>query len=145
MAEPVRGCYIEAMRTSDDPEYPELRRRRFRGGDRHALAVVIGSLVATALLPVVSRPPDGSDLAAYRLSLYPLLALLTGASYLALAYPSWGGYYLAAAGFFALAVVFKLAPALGPWGFALVHGGLTFLVGVYLIRLDRAGDAHTNS
>ncbi|MBN8975847.1 MAG: CDP-diacylglycerol--serine O-phosphatidyltransferase [Rhizobiales bacterium] len=30
MAEPVRGCYIETMRTPDDPEYPELRRRRFR-------------------------------------------------------------------------------------------------------------------
>lgn len=30
MAEPARGCYIDAMRTSNDPEYPELRRRRFR-------------------------------------------------------------------------------------------------------------------
>ena len=30
MAEPARGCYIKAMRTPIDPEYPELRRRRFR-------------------------------------------------------------------------------------------------------------------
>ena len=30
MAELARDCYIEAMRTPVDPEYPELRRRRFR-------------------------------------------------------------------------------------------------------------------
>ncbi len=114
-----------------------LRRRRFRAGDRHTLTVIIGSVVATTLLPVVYWPSDGGDLTAYRLSLYPLLALITGVSYLALAHPFWGGYYLVAAGYFALAVVSKAVPAIGPWVFAVVHGGVTLLVGVYLICLDR--------
>ncbi len=117
-----------------------LRRARFRAGDRHTLTVVVGVLVATFLLPIVYRPPEGGDVTAYRLSLYPLIALFTGLFYLALAAPFWGGYYLIGAGYFALALVIKAVPALGPWVFAIGYGGVTMLIGLYLIRLDRGAE-----
>ena len=111
-----------------------LRNVRFRAGDRHTLAVWAAGLIASALLPVVYRPPEGGDLTAYRLSLYPILALIVGAMYLAQAAPFWGGFYLVGALHFALALVFAAFPRAAPVLFALSHGGTVTLVGLYLTR-----------
>lgn len=113
-----------------------LRGRTFAVGDRHGVSLIIGLGLACAMLLGVHPRDPGLDLTAYRLSLYPLLALLYGLGYFMMGAPSWGGFYVYGVALFVLALVMALAPPVGPVLFASFFGITQVWIGVYLLRFD---------
>ncbi len=115
-----------------------LRRETLRTGDRHALALWAGLILAVCLLPIVYRPQDGGDLTAFRYSLFPIQALFYGLLFFAFANPYWGGFYLVGASYFVLAIFLRRFPEWSPLVFTLYQGSVSVALGLYMLQMGRA-------
>lgn len=121
-----------------------VRGQRTDVGDRHTLTLIAGMAIATTILPYIYRPPEGAEgvlLTEYRLSTYPLYALINGLSYFIFGSIFWGGYYIYGISFFVLAILMKLFSAISPIAYAVYLGTTQILLGIYLIRLRKQYEA----
>jgi tRNA A-37 threonylcarbamoyl transferase component Bud32 len=114
-----------------------LRGSRIGRGERLGIDFLTVAILGPLLVPIAWTRPEWMELSTYRLSLYPLIALLHGV----LCYPQgsiyWGGYYLYGAGFVGLALVMKFFPAWSPIVFGLSLSFLLVSSGLFLLRLGR--------
>ncbi len=117
-----------------------LRGYTLKDGDRQALTFTIATIVGSNLIPVFYRPPEGMDLTTYRLSLYPLVALVHGLLLFAQGPIFWGGFYVYGACYVLLAFVMLLCPGWSPVLLGLFTTATLILLGLYLLRLGRSPD-----
>jgi serine/threonine-protein kinase len=120
------------------PYWYTLRHHQFGVGDRQALAVLVATLAAMCLLPAFYRPSEGMSLTAYRLSLYPILALISAMGEFVKGPIFWGGYYLSALAFVLVAVLMQFIPEWSPLLFGTYTGAIQILVGWYLLKLGNS-------
>jgi hypothetical protein len=113
-----------------------LRKRKFADGDRQTLTVAVGMFLATCLLPVLHRPKVIADLTTYRLSVFPLNALVLGLGYFIMGSLFWGGFYLYGLSFFVLSLIMKFGPAWTSLLLGAYYGVTQVLLGLYLLRLN---------
>ena len=115
-----------------------LRGCRMETGDRRGSAILIAIMVGSFLLPVFHRRQDGMDLTAYRLSLYPLLALIHAVVFFIQGSIFWVGYYLCGIGYFILGIVMLFWPDSGPILFAIFYAATTVPIGLFMLKLGRS-------
>lgn len=117
-----------------------LRGCRLEAGDRQTIAYVIATIAGNLFLVFFYRPHEGMDLMAYRLSLYPLTALIQGVLVFVLGAIFWGGFYVYGVSHILLGFVMQLLPGWEPvlWG---VFSAATLIpLGMYLTRLGQSPD-----
>jgi serine/threonine-protein kinase len=120
------------------PYWYTLRHHQFGVGDRQGLAILIAQLAAMCLLPAFYRPYEGMTLTAYRLSLYPILALICAMSEFVKGPMFWGGFYLSALAYVLLAVLMQLIPEWSPLLLGTYTAAVNILVGWYLLKLRKS-------
>jgi serine/threonine-protein kinase len=107
------------------------RRHELTPAECHLLPLWGGYALAVMVLWVaVGAPCDRSVLTDY----YPPLAVLTGLAFVVQASVYWGRFYLAAAAFFALAIVMRFTPDWAALEMAVLYGGITWATSLYLLR-----------
>jgi hypothetical protein len=120
------------------PYWSTLRHRQFGTGDRQGLAIVIATLAAFCLLPAFYRPAEGTTLTAYRLSLYPIFALILAVTEFIKGPIFWGGFYLSALAYVLLALLMQFIPEWSPLLLGTYTGAMQIFVGWYLLKLGKS-------
>lgn len=121
-----------------------LRSVRLGRGDRQGIVFMIATIAGPILLAIFARPLEGAELMAYRLSIYPLFAVVLAIIVFIQGPIYWGGYYLFGAGYLVLAVVMKYYP---PWSPVLFGAYLCLSLvplGLYLLRLRHLTPSRPN-
>jgi tRNA A-37 threonylcarbamoyl transferase component Bud32 len=113
-----------------------------RGAERLLWAIWLGHAAAFAAVCLGNRLTvvPGDWPAAVRAS-YPALAALSGMALLAMGSTFWTRHYLFGAAWLLTAVVMPLTPEWAPLEAAVVGGGITLLISLYLRRQTREMDA----
>jgi len=123
------GSFLDAGSVDRDRVFSRgLRGCRMDSGYHQGIIFVIATFAGPMLIPILYRPHEGMDLTAYRLSLYPLFALVHGIVAFVQGPVYWGGLLPLWYGHVLLALVMKLVPRWSP-----------LLLGLYLPGDDRRG------
>src|SRR5262249_43391714 len=120
------------------PFWYTLRHHQFGVGDRQALAVMIAGIAAMCLLPAFYRPYEGMSPTAYRLSLYPMLALICAMCEFVKGPMFWGGLYVSALAYVLLAILMQLIPEWSPLLLTTYSSAIQLFVGSYMLKLGKS-------
>jgi serine/threonine-protein kinase len=120
------------------PYWYTLRHRQFGVGDRQGLAILVAGLAAMCLLQAFYRPYEGMSPTAYRLSLFPIIALISGMSDFVKGPIFWAGYYLSGLTYVFLAALMLLIPEWSPLLLNTYTAAVHLFVGWYLLKLGKS-------